>query len=250
MANEKQLKWEGKASAELNGPEAEQVWPLLEDFFGLHKWFPTLTTCLGVEGISGQPGCVRYCAGFKTPVDHKREQDQDQEKVNWTKQKLLSIDPAQLIFSYSIIDGNVGFNSYISTVQVVPKEGGCSVVWKYEVEPVEGWKMEDLDMFIGTGLQVMASRMEASLQLQVGPLEPEKVQVSHAIHSTDDSHRHASNFLPVILSQSFFEMVSLRNSTPTKVRAETELFSILGMLPLSNLLCIVSHPCATLHNKH
>ncbi|BBH08358.1 Polyketide cyclase/dehydrase and lipid transport superfamily protein, partial [Prunus dulcis] len=140
MANEKQLKWEGKASAELNGPEAEQVWPLLEDFFGLHKWFPTLTTCLGVEGISGQPGCVRYCAGFKTPVDHKREQDQDQEKVNWTKQKLLSIDPAQLIFSYSIIDGNVGFNSYISTVQVVPKEGGCSIVWKYEVEPVRGGK--------------------------------------------------------------------------------------------------------------
>ncbi|CAL9027799.1 unnamed protein product [Prunus brigantina] len=78
-------------------------------------------------------------------------------------------------------------------------------------------------------------------------LERNSVQVSHAIHSTDDSHRHASNFLPVILAQSFFEMVSLRNSTPTKVRAETELFSILGMLPLSNLLCIVSHPYATLH---
>lgn len=153
-------KWEGEARAELLGPKAEQVWPLLEDFFGLHKWFPTLTTCLPVQGISGQPGCVRYCAGFKTPVD--RESDQP-ENLNWTKQELLSIDPSQMTFSYSIIDGNVGFNSYISTVQVVPKEGGCSIVWKYEVEPVEGWTLKDLDTFIGTGLQVMASRMEASL---------------------------------------------------------------------------------------
>ncbi|CAN6564410.1 unnamed protein product [Malus baccata var. baccata] len=167
MALEKQLKWEGKASAELKGPKAEQIWPLLEDFFGLHKWFPTLTTCLGVEGTPGVAGCVRFCAGVKTPVDHKSDQNQDQEKVNWTKQKLLSIDPAKMTYSYSIIDGNIGFNSYISTVQVVLKDAGCTIVWKYEVEPVEGWRLEDLDLLIGTGLQVMSSRMEASLELQV-----------------------------------------------------------------------------------
>ncbi|XP_062010643.1 lachrymatory-factor synthase-like [Rosa rugosa] len=163
--DQQQPKWEGEARAELIGPKAEQVWPLLEDFFGLHKWFPTLTTCLPVQGVSGQPGCVRYCAGFKTPVDHESNQP---EHLNWTKQELLSIDPSQLTFSYSIVDGNVGFNSYISTVRVVPKEGGCSIEWKYEVEPVEGWTLKDLDVFIGTGLQVMASRMEASLsKLQV-----------------------------------------------------------------------------------
>ncbi|KAM1173686.1 hypothetical protein FF1_026347 [Malus domestica] len=137
------------------------------DFFGLHKWFPTLTTCLGVEGTQGVAGCVRFCAGVKTPVDHKSDQNQDQEKVNWTKQKLLSIDAAKMTYSYSIIDGNIGFNSYISTVQVVLKDAGCTIVWKYEVEPVEGWRLEDLDLLIGTGLQVMASRMEASLELQV-----------------------------------------------------------------------------------
>ncbi|KAM2407465.1 hypothetical protein ACFX1X_026641 [Malus domestica] len=146
MALEKQLKWEGKASAELKGPKAEQIWPLLEDFFGLHKWF---------------------CGGVKTPVDHKSDQNQDQEKVNWTKQKLLSIDPAKMTYSYSIIDGNIGFNSYISTVQVVLKDAGCTIVWKYEVEPVEGWRLEDLDLLIGTGLQVMSSRIEAALELQV-----------------------------------------------------------------------------------
>ncbi|KAL4319912.1 hypothetical protein GQ457_18G001030 [Hibiscus cannabinus] len=33
------------------------------------------------------------------------------------------------------------------------------------VEPVEGWRLEDLDFFIGSGLQVMARRIEAALQL-------------------------------------------------------------------------------------
>ncbi|KAK9275732.1 hypothetical protein L1049_023000 [Liquidambar formosana] len=158
-ARECQPKWEGKACAELAGPKAEQVWPLLEDFFGLNKWFPTLTTCLPVEGVSGQPGCVRYCAGFKTPVNKG-----DEEIVNWTKQKLLSIDPTELTFSYSIIDGNVGFHSYISTVKVLPREDGCSIEWRYEVEPVEGWTLANLDSFIGSGLQVMAKRMEEALQ--------------------------------------------------------------------------------------
>ena len=152
-------KWKGKAKTEVIGFKVEQVWPLLEDFFGLDKWFPTLSACLPVEGISGQPGCVRFCAGFKTPVDGHGKQT-----VNWTKQKLLSIDPIHWTFSYSIIDGNVGFHSYISTVKVLPKDDGCEIEWLYEVEPVEGWTLEDLDSFIGTGLKVMAQRMQGALK--------------------------------------------------------------------------------------
>lgn len=150
-------KWEGKASEELKGAKAEQIWPFLEDFVGLNKWFPTLTTCVLVKGVSGQPGCVRYCAGFKTPVNN------GDEIVNWTKQKLLAIDKSEMSFSYSIVDGNVGFNSYVSRVKVVPRGEGCVIEWEYEVERVEGWRSEDLDSFIGLGLQVMAKRMEEAL---------------------------------------------------------------------------------------
>lgn len=152
-------RWKGKAKTEVKGYKAEQVWPLLEDFFGLDKWFPTLSTCIPIEGISGKPGCVRFCAGFKTPVDSKGKQT-----INWTKQKLLSIDPIQRTFSYSIIDGNVGFYSYVSTVKVVPKEGGCEIEWLYEVEPVKGWKLEYLDSFIGSGLEVMGQRIQLALK--------------------------------------------------------------------------------------
>ncbi|KAK3041186.1 hypothetical protein RJ639_028665 [Escallonia herrerae] len=149
------------------GPNAAQVWPLLEDFFGLNKWFPTLTTCLAVEGISGQPGAVRYCAGFKTPVNGGNE------VVNWTKQKLISISPSDMCFSYSIIDGNVGFNSYVSSVKVVPTEDGCDIEWAYEVEPVEGWKLEDLDCFIGSaeggGCCIVRKRVTPTNQV-TGPM--------------------------------------------------------------------------------
>lgn len=165
QVKQQEPKWKGKASEEMAGVKAELIWPFLEDFFGLHKWFPTLTTCMPVEGSSVQPGCVRYCAGFRTPVD---KDDDGKETVNWTKQKLLSIDPAKMTLTYSIIDGNVGFNEYVSTVTVVKKEEeGCRIEWEYEVEPVKvkGWTLEHLDYFISTGLKVMAERMKEALQV-------------------------------------------------------------------------------------
>jgi hypothetical protein len=154
-----QEKWKGKAKTELLGCKAEQVWPLLEDFFGLDKWFPTLSHCIPLEGISGKPGCVRFCCGFKTPIDEHGKQT-----LNWTKQKLLSIDPIQRVFTYSIIDGNVGFHSYVSTVKVLEKDDGCVIEWLYEVEPVKGWKLEYLDLFIGSGLDEMGQRIQGALK--------------------------------------------------------------------------------------
>ncbi|KAK7272723.1 hypothetical protein RJT34_29520 [Clitoria ternatea] len=155
----KEAKWKGKATTQVKGNKAEQIWPLIEDFFGLDKWFPSISTCIPLEGISGQPGCVRFCAGFKTPVD-----DHDKQRVNWSKQKLLSIDPTHFTLCYSIIDGNVGFHSYVSTWKVLPKDDGCEIEWIYEVEPVEGWKLELLDSYIDNGLQVMAQRMQGALK--------------------------------------------------------------------------------------
>lgn len=66
-------------------------------------------------------------------------------------------------FSYTIVDGNVGFNSYVSRVRVVPSEEGCSFEWDNEIELVKGWRLEDLDEFIGLGLRAMAKRMEEAL---------------------------------------------------------------------------------------
>ncbi|KAK9705887.1 hypothetical protein RND81_07G089800 [Saponaria officinalis] len=154
-------KWQGKASAKLINVKAKQVWPLLGDqFCSLNKWFPTLEICTRVEGDEGEPGCVRYCAGFKTHIVNP-----EKGHVNWTKQKLLSKDQEKMTFTYSIIDGNVGFESYVSKVSVVPRVDGCVIEWEYEVEPVVGWKLADLDSFIGGGLLVMAKKMEEVLAI-------------------------------------------------------------------------------------
>ncbi|GAB4839031.1 hypothetical protein Ancab_028559 [Ancistrocladus abbreviatus] len=154
-------KWHGKAYAQLLGPTAEQVWPLFADFFALNKWYPT-PICLPVGGISGQPGCVRYCAGFKTHL----HQD-DENHVNWTKQKLLSINPDKMTFTYNIIDSNVGFDNYVATVNVLPKDDGCAIEWLYEVDPADGWTLEDLESFTGKVWRVVANRMEDALKEEV-----------------------------------------------------------------------------------
>ncbi|XP_039164052.1 lachrymatory-factor synthase [Eucalyptus grandis] len=161
--NQTQPKWQGQACADLAGPKADQIWPFVEDFFGLKRWFPTLTACTGVEGVLGQPGCIRYCAGFNNaPFDRAIGQAKT-STLYWAKEKLLSIDPVAKTLSYTIIDSNIRFNSYVATGRVVPKEEGCCIMWRYEVEPVNGWKHEDLDQWFESALQVMARSMEKAL---------------------------------------------------------------------------------------
>ncbi|KAK4280935.1 hypothetical protein QN277_012487 [Acacia crassicarpa] len=160
-------KWKGKAKTKVRGHRAEKVWPLIADFCGLSKWFPT-PTCIPVEGVSGQPGCVRYCAGFKAPVDNQN----DKQRVNWTKQKLQSIDPTNMTLSYIITESNVGFFSYVATWRVRDCEEGGEVEWEYEVEPAQGWTLQMLDSFANSGIQVMGKRMEADLTAMDQALKP------------------------------------------------------------------------------
>ncbi|XP_028806593.1 lachrymatory-factor synthase-like [Neltuma alba] len=151
-------KWKGKAKTEVRGHKAEKVWPLITDFTGLSKWFPT-PTCIPVEGVSGQPGCVRFCAGFKTPVDHQK----DRQTTNWTKQKLLAIDHTNKTLKYTITESNVGFYSYVATWRVKDCGEGSEVEWEYEVQPAQGWTLQQLDSFASSGMKVMGERMEADL---------------------------------------------------------------------------------------
>ncbi|VFQ62153.1 unnamed protein product [Cuscuta campestris] len=62
-------KWKGRVSARLQKATADHIWPLFLDFFSLNKWFPGLAVCHGVHGTNGEPGCVRYCAGFSLPSE-------------------------------------------------------------------------------------------------------------------------------------------------------------------------------------
>ncbi|XP_010249530.1 PREDICTED: lachrymatory-factor synthase-like [Nelumbo nucifera] len=163
-----QLKWEGKASANLTGPTADQVWPLLEDFFSIHKWLPACDICERVEGVSGQPGCIRYTAGNSISSGTAT----GEETVSWAKEKLVAIDSKERWFSYEVTENNIGFNSYVATIKVFPLkddvedegEHGCEIEWSFVTDPIEGWALESLLSYIHSSLQVMAKRMEEALQ--------------------------------------------------------------------------------------
>ncbi|MCL7024962.1 hypothetical protein MKW94_002913 [Papaver nudicaule] len=170
MAHEKEEeKWKGKACTTLKDLTAEELWPLFEDFLSIHKWLPGVDACTLVEGVSGEPGCVRYCTGTAVPTDGS-----DDTLTSWVKEKLLLIDPVERCISYEVIEGNVGFESYIATIKVLSDSSedaqengddhkGSTVEWSYVVNPVPGWKSEDLASYIDSILQTMAKRMEEAL---------------------------------------------------------------------------------------
>ncbi|KZV37205.1 hypothetical protein F511_04624 [Dorcoceras hygrometricum] len=157
-------KWEARVSTKLEKATAHQIWPLLKDFFGLHKWFPGLAVCYGIHGNNGEPGCVRYCAGSGIKAD---ESNGDKPGPSWSTERLLAIDHSQMKFSYEIVDCNIGFKSYVSSMKVVPAGGGggggCVVEWCFRVDPVVGWKFEDLVGRYEVGLQLMTKKMEAAV---------------------------------------------------------------------------------------
>ncbi|KAI6680024.1 hypothetical protein NL676_033905 [Syzygium grande] len=159
-------KWEGKVSTTVAKASADQIWPLYVDFFNHHKWFPGLSDCHCIRGNNGEPGCVRYYAGFSLSSEGTNDASKNRP-VHWSKERLISIDSIGRILSYEMVDSNIGFASYVSTVKVGPSdgdgEGGCTIKWSFAVDPVEGWVLENLVRKYEVGLQGMAKKMEDSL---------------------------------------------------------------------------------------
>ncbi|PRQ27549.1 putative polyketide cyclase/dehydrase, START-like domain-containing protein [Rosa chinensis] len=158
MEEQAQPKWRGKSSAEVNGHAAQEVWPLLADFCNLHKVFPKVETCYQLEGIAGQTGLVRYCAGFAS--------NRDESTIKWAKERLLMIDPIKRCLSYEVIDSNMGFKSYVAIMHVVPiNDDGSMIEWSFVCDPTEGRKMEDVQSFGESSLQSIAKKIEHVLTI-------------------------------------------------------------------------------------
>lgn len=163
MAEEAQRKWGGKATAELSGPTADQVWPLLADFCTLDRWLPFIDTCEHVGGPRGQVGQIRRCS---VAGDGEKE-------ARWGDEKLVEMDPTGRWLSYEIVGNNMGFKAYAATMRVIPtkkeeeeeegKEVGCAIEWSFACDPIEGWRYEDLLGHIEMGVKAMAKKMEEAL---------------------------------------------------------------------------------------
>ncbi|GER25593.1 polyketide cyclase/dehydrase and lipid transportsuperfamily protein [Striga asiatica] len=147
---------EGHSKGELRGPTTDEVWPLLEDFFSLHKWLPTIDTCRPVEGTGD--GHIRYCAS------------RDGGGMRWCHERLVEMDPKDRWLSYEVVDNNMGFKQYKSTVRVNEAEAEeiwctCTIEWSFSADPVQGFTCQDLLAYLDIGLQGMAKNMDIALDL-------------------------------------------------------------------------------------
>lgn len=159
-----QAKWQAKVSATLTKANPDQIWPLFTDFFNLHKWLPTLCTCHGVHGINGEPGCIRFCSGSSIRSNNV------ESVAGWSKEKLVAVDPVERVMSYEIVESNIGFDSYVSTVKISPcgeYVDGCVVEWRFTVDSVRGLSLDDLVKKYEKALEVIAKNMEEALTKRV-----------------------------------------------------------------------------------
>ncbi|KAA0065046.1 hypothetical protein IC582_006317 [Cucumis melo] len=161
MAENPASKWEGRVTQTLTLATPDQIWPMIKDFFNFHKWFPTLANCYGLSGTNNaEVGSVRFCSGFSIPSSS----DGSDGVVSWSKERLVGVDEEHRRICYEMVDSNIGFKSYVATMEVGEGGGGgCVIEWRFEVEAVEGLKLEDLVKKYEVGLRSMANRMEAAV---------------------------------------------------------------------------------------
>ncbi|KAK1375801.1 lachrymatory-factor synthase-like [Heracleum sosnowskyi] len=119
--------------------------------------FTGLETSYGIHGSNGELGCIRYCLGCSLPTSDGC--------AAWSKEKLIAMDEINQTLSYEIVDSNIGFNSYVSVIRISPAatDHGCMIEWSFVVDPVNGWKVEDLVTKYQLGLESMANKMEEAV---------------------------------------------------------------------------------------
>ncbi|XP_071688452.1 lachrymatory-factor synthase-like [Rutidosis leptorrhynchoides] len=152
-------KWEGMVSTTLTKANAAQIWPLFIDFFNFHEWFPNLSTCYGVHGTNGEVGCTRYCSGSSLP-----NEDGGIDQVSWSRERLVAVDPNKMSMTYEMVDCNIGYKSYLSTIKIIPNEtDGCVVNWSFSLDQIDGLTREYLVKKYQDGLDQTIKKMEDAL---------------------------------------------------------------------------------------
>ncbi|KAI3738035.1 hypothetical protein L2E82_28053 [Cichorium intybus] len=171
MAEEKRHpEWEGKVSADIKSATAKQVWPLVEDFCSLDKWYPGVDTCRQVEGVYGEPGLVRYVtATIASPPPPNDADQKPKTVVKWCYETLRSIDPVQRRLSYQITENNLGVRFYVAEWEVIENKdgddaGGCRIEWRFTADPMEGQTLEGFCGYIQSSLNGITEKMEKALQ--------------------------------------------------------------------------------------
>ncbi|CAI9093567.1 OLC1v1029098C1 [Oldenlandia corymbosa var. corymbosa] len=129
-------KWEGTVSAKIEDVNADQIWMLIKDFFGIYNFFPTLQASYGVQGNNGEVGSIRYCELLpSSPPPSDDDDNGNKPEVHYVKEKITAIDPDQRSLTFEIVEGNIGLYSYVATLKVVvDDDDGCVLEWSFSFD--------------------------------------------------------------------------------------------------------------------
>lgn len=122
---------------------ADLVWAMIGDFGGLHRWHPQVC---GVDlSWEGRIRTVHYADGSRAV------------------ERLEARSDAMRRYVYVVVDGNVPVNNCRATLHVKDGEGGSTVMWSCEFEPLgdgETSASESLRAHYHEGLMALVSVLE------------------------------------------------------------------------------------------
>ena len=73
----------------------------------------------------------------------------------------MAVNPVERVMRYEIVESNTGFESYVSTVKILPRgEDGCVIEWSFTVDPVRGLSLENLVKKYEKALEIITKNME------------------------------------------------------------------------------------------
>ncbi|XP_047333205.1 lachrymatory-factor synthase-like [Impatiens glandulifera] len=157
-------KWEGKATAKVQAAKADQVWLLLHDFCSIDKYLGAIDTCYDIEGSYGLPGLIRYCS--TTVPSYGGSEDHE---IKWCHEKLLEVDSINRCLIYEVMENNMGINSYVATLKVIPLDddnSGCIIEWSYITLPIDGFTDGNFLSYIDYSVHSIAENMSKALEVK------------------------------------------------------------------------------------
>lgn len=101
-------------------PSADQVWQVLRDFGGVHRWLPGIDRCHVENGQQGdQVGAVRQLVA------------RDGTRF---RERLLALSDYDLTLAYAIIEAPFPISDHLAEIRVIPvtEGGGSFVAWSAE----------------------------------------------------------------------------------------------------------------------
>jgi hypothetical protein len=107
-------------------PSTDQVWQVLRDFGGVHRWLPGIDRCDVENGLQGdQVGAVRHLVA------------RDGTRF---RERLLALSDYDLTLAYAIIEAPLPVSDHLAEIRVIPvtEGGGSFVAWSAEFACPDG----------------------------------------------------------------------------------------------------------------